>query len=87
MKKKNELAGSLPGIFVSICCLRQSIYPSTTRDPDIPIIAFTANATSENLKACRLAGVNECLTKPVTLAVFWEVVQKWLPVAGATSTV
>jgi len=57
-----------------------------TRDPDIPIIGITAAATSENQKACKLAGMNDCLTKPVSLAVFWETVQKWLAVAWATST-
>ena len=51
----------------------------------IPIIAITADAMPENLKACKLAGMNDCLTKPASLAAVREIIQKWLPVAGETS--
>jgi len=59
---------------------------ANSRNPDIPIIAITADAMPENLKACKLAGMNDCLTKPVNSAALRETVQKWLPVAGETST-
>ena len=59
---------------------------ANSRNPDIPIIAITADAMPENLKACKLAGMNDCLTKPASLAAVREIIQKWLPVAGETST-
>ena len=51
---------------------------TTARDPEIPIIAITANALQSNAEACKLAGMNDYLTKPVSAATLREVVQKWL---------
>ncbi|MFZ5442561.1 MAG: ATP-binding protein [Myxococcota bacterium] len=34
----------------------------------VPIVALTASAMPEELERCRLAGMNDCLVKPVTLA-------------------
>ena len=39
-----------------------------------------------NLNACKLAGMNDYLTKPVSSAALREIIQKWLPVAGKAST-
>ena len=59
---------------------------ANSRNTDIPIIAITADAMPENLKACKLAGMNDCLTKPVSSVALREIVHKWLPVAGEAST-
>jgi len=46
-------------------------------NPDIPIIAITANAFQSNADACKLAGMNDYLTKPVSAVALREAVQKW----------
>ena len=46
-------------------------------DPEIPIIAITANAFQSNADACKLAGMNDYITKPVSAVALREVVQKW----------
>ena len=58
---------------------------ANSRNPDVPIIAITADAMPDNLKACRLAGMNDCLTKPASMAAVREIIQKWLPVAGGVA--
>ncbi|GAB4183548.1 MAG: hypothetical protein Fur0032_24500 [Terrimicrobiaceae bacterium] len=40
---------------------------SGARDPSIPIVAVTANALASEQSRCREAGMNDCLTKPITL--------------------
>ena len=49
-----------------------------TRDPGILIIAITANVMPENLSACKLAGMNDWITKPVRSATLRESVERWL---------
>ena len=46
--------------------------------PDIPIIAITANAFQANADACKLAGMNDYMTKPVSAAALRAVTLKWL---------
>ncbi|MCA2980326.1 MAG: response regulator, partial [Myxococcaceae bacterium] len=41
-----------------------------------PIVALTAAAMPEELEACKRAGMNECLTKPVSLAALKLVLQR-----------
>ena len=41
-----------------------------------PIVALTASAMPEELEACKRAGMNECLTKPVSLAALKAVLQR-----------
>ena len=50
---------------------------TNARNPEIPIIAITANAFQENANACKLAGMNDYITKPVSSVALREVVQKW----------
>lgn len=55
------------------------------RNPEIPILTITADVMQENIDACRLAGMNDCLTKPARMAAVRNYVRKWLPVAAETS--
>jgi len=45
---------------------------------DIPIVAMTANATKSDEERCRQAGMDDYMTKPVTVARFEAVLTKWL---------
>ncbi len=51
---------------------------TNARNPVIPIIAITANAFQTNADTCKLAGMNDYITKPVSAVALREVVQKWL---------
>ena len=53
---------------------------TNARNPEIPIIAITANAFQENADACKLTGMNDYITKPVSMAALRKVVQKWVGV-------
>ncbi len=46
-------------------------------NPDIPVIAITANAFQSNADACKLAGMNDYITKPVRASALREAVLKW----------
>ena len=45
---------------------------------DIPIVAMTANAFVEDIKASEAAGMNEHLSKPIDFAKLHEVLEKYL---------
>ncbi|MGH8566260.1 MAG: MHYT domain-containing protein [Gammaproteobacteria bacterium] len=47
----------------------------------VPIIAVTANTLAEAINACRAAGMDEVLTKPIELAKLKRTVDRWLPIA------
>ena len=49
------------------------------RQPGLPIIAFTANAFPEDVKACREAGMNDCVVKPVRKKALVEAILRVLP--------
>jgi CheY-like chemotaxis protein len=48
---------------------------------DIPIVALTANALPEQEAACRAAGMNDYLSKPIDRADLLRAVAEWLSVA------
>jgi len=41
-----------------------------------PIVALTASAMPEELEACKRAGMNDCLTKPVSLSALKAVLHR-----------
>ncbi|NND55569.1 MAG: PAS domain S-box protein [Gammaproteobacteria bacterium] len=49
--------------------LAEAIRASGAKGTHIPIIALTANVLSEEAEACRAAGMDECLTKPIERAL------------------
>jgi CheY-like chemotaxis protein/HPt (histidine-containing phosphotransfer) domain-containing protein len=49
----------------------------------IPIIAMTAHAMQGDRERCIQAGMNDYITKPVSLHALAEVLNKWLPKKGA----
>lgn len=63
-------------------------YESTVFDSGhIPIVACTANADMEEMEKTRAAGMDDFMTKPLSLAALQSMLEKWLPAAGAASDV
>ena len=60
--------------------IRQQEHQSNKHAP-IRIIGWTGNATEENASACMAAGMDDLLTKPVTLRMLAEKLVRWLPPA------
>ncbi|MFD0678916.1 MULTISPECIES: response regulator [unclassified Paenibacillus] len=58
---------------------------SGDRLEQIPIIALTANAISNDHEKYRTAGMNDIITKPIELHMLDSVIQKWLNDAAASS--
>ncbi|MBU1343855.1 MAG: response regulator [Proteobacteria bacterium] len=63
--------------------IRDSV--SMTLNPDVPVIAMTANAMEEDRKKCLKAGMNDYLAKPVKLKDLSNMLEKWLPNKGTLS--
>ncbi len=55
-------------------------------DPEIPIIAMTANAMEEDRQRCLAAGMNDYTSKPITIRAVAELVHRWLPVHPAADS-
>lgn len=47
--------------------------------PRMPIIAYTANALSEESEHCHAVGMDEVMVKPASLSRLREVLKRWLP--------
>lgn len=51
----------------------------TQQRPAVPIIALTAHEmTAEHQQTCQLAGMNDCLTKPVYLKTLQAILDRWV---------
>ncbi len=47
-------------------------------DPEIPVIATTANAFEEDRLACEEAGCNHFLTKPIEFTLLFEILDRYI---------
>ncbi|MCX7823689.1 MAG: response regulator [Syntrophobacterales bacterium] len=54
-------------------------YDSQVLNPHIPIVAMTARAFQEDREKCLEAGMNDYVSKPVSLRALAEMLEKWLP--------
>jgi signal transduction histidine kinase/CheY-like chemotaxis protein/ligand-binding sensor domain-containing protein/HPt (histidine-containing phosphotransfer) domain-containing protein len=61
--------------------LRRSEWPGT----HVPVVALTANATTEGRTACFAAGMDDYLAKPFTRAALQAVLERWLPAGPAAA--
>jgi CheY-like chemotaxis protein/two-component sensor histidine kinase len=50
----------------------------TARLPRLPIIACTANASRDEMEQCKISGMDDFLTKPLTLDKLRDMMSKWL---------
>jgi len=48
-------------------------------NPDIPVIAMTANAIKKDKEECLLAGMNDFIVKPVMIRELQTALEKWIP--------
>ncbi len=57
------------------------------RGATLPIIALTANALADDEQACLAAGMNDFLSKPVSIAALHRMLARWLPSADGVRPV
>ncbi|MBL4906134.1 MAG: response regulator [Sneathiella sp.] len=60
---------------------------SRVKNPEIPIVALTANALKEDKQRCLDAGMNDYVSKPINPEHIKEALNKWLPKQTETSPV
>jgi len=53
--------------------------PDGTGKLMVPIVAMTANAMERDRQLCLGVGMNDFVTKPVSVAVLRDTLKKWLP--------
>ena len=63
--------------YQATACIRNP--QSKCQNPAIPIIAITANAMAGDREKCLKAGMNDYLSKPISVQHLMEVLEKWLP--------
>lgn len=51
---------------------------TTALDPDVPVVAMTANATEDDRRRCLDAGMQGFLSKPITTAKIADALNRWL---------
>lgn len=61
----------------------RTIRARSERRSDVPIIAFTANAFMEDIRACREAGMNDFVVKPARKKALVETILRVLPTPSA----
>ena len=54
--------------------------------PRMPVVALTASLLEQDLRRCREAGMDEVLTKPLSLAQLRHCLLRWLPATPAAAT-
>lgn len=52
---------------------------SETGAPRMPIIALTASAMPDEVERCHTAGMDDVMTKPITLNTMSNTIARWLP--------
>lgn len=52
---------------------------------NLPVIAMTAHRNSDEIEACRKAGMDDHVPKPIEFNQFFGILQRWLPVAADSS--
>jgi len=53
---------------------------------EIPVIAVTASASSEDIKEYLKVGINDVIHKPVVLNELYEKLEQWLPDIKSSQT-
>jgi PAS domain S-box-containing protein len=61
------------------CTRRIRDLAGPTRDHEVPVIAMTAHAQMEFRRKCLDAGMNDHLSKPISVTALAEALQAWLP--------
>jgi PAS domain S-box-containing protein len=60
---------------------------SLVKNHSIPVIALTANALGGDREKCLYSGMNDYISKPVTMDTLIHILKKWLPATLLKSTV